>query len=80
MIGFVVEIENLEVNVCKKLIFKNVDMIVVNNISVVGVGFFGDINIVIFYWKDGFSKVLLILDKKEVVEYIIKEIVNFLRK
>ncbi|EAG1722345.1 bifunctional phosphopantothenoylcysteine decarboxylase/phosphopantothenate--cysteine ligase CoaBC [Listeria monocytogenes] len=80
VIGFAAETENLEANARKKLTSKNADMIVANNISVAGAGFSGDTNIVTFYRKDGSSKALPILDKKEVAEHIIKETANFLRK
>ena len=54
--GFSMETENMLENSQAKLIKKNVDMIVANNLKVAGAGFGTDTNIVTIITKDGFEE------------------------
>lgn len=74
LIGFAAETNNVEEYAQKKLIHKNADMIVANNVQEEGAGFGIDTNIVTFYKKDGEIKKWPILSKKEVARKIIEEI------
>ncbi len=73
--GFSMETENLIENSTKKLVKKNVDMIVANNLNVEGAGFGVDTNIVTIITKDS-AKELPIMSKSEVANNIIDEIIN----
>lgn len=57
--GFSMETENMLENSQAKLIKKNVDMIVANNLKVAGAGFGTDTNIVTLITKDGFRELPL---------------------
>lgn len=52
-VGFVVESQDVEVYVKWKLVDKKFDMIVVNDIIVVGLGFNSDVNVLQVFWLDG---------------------------
>lgn len=79
LVGFVVEIQDVEYYVCKKFVVKNFDMIVVNDVKVNGVGFGVDMNIVIIFFKDGCKCEFLIMLKFDVFFEIFQEIVVFLK-
>ena len=74
LIGFAAETDRLEEYAKKKLIKKNADMIVANNVTHEGAGFGTDTNIVTLYKRDGTSKELPLLSKAKVAEQIFKEI------
>ena len=73
--GFSMETENMEENSRKKLVSKNVDMIVANNLKVEGAGFGTDTNVVSIFTKDQ-ELILDKLSKLEVAEKIFDEIVR----
>ena len=73
--GFSMETENMEENSRKKLVRKNVDMIVANNLKVEGAGFGTDTNVVSIFTKDQ-EVILDKLSKLEVAEKIFDEIVR----
>ena len=73
--GFSMETENMEENSRKKLVSKNVDMIVANNLKVEGAGFGTDTNVVSIFTKDQ-EVTLDKLSKLEVAEKIFDEIVR----
>ena len=73
--GFSMETENIEGNSRKKLVSKNVDMIVANNLKVEGAGFGTDTNVVSIFTKDQ-EVILDKLSKLEVAEKIFDEIVR----
>jgi phosphopantothenoylcysteine decarboxylase/phosphopantothenate--cysteine ligase len=73
--GFSMETENMEENSRKKLVSKNVDMMVANNLKVEGAGFGTDTNVVSIFTK--YQEVILDkLSKLEVAEKIFDEIVR----
>ena len=65
----------MEENSRKKLVSKNVDMIVANNLKVEGAGFGTDTNVVSIFTKDQ-EVILDKLSKLEVAEKIFDEIVR----
>lgn len=73
LIGFAAETNNVEEYARKKLLSKNADMIVANNVQEKGAGFGTDTNIVTFYKKDGQAVELPILSKNEVARRILDE-------
>ena len=73
--GFSMETENMEENSRKKLVSKNVDMIVANNLKVEGAGFGTNTNVVSIFTKDQ-EVILDKLSKLEVAEKIFDEIVR----
>ena len=71
--GFSMETKNLLDNSRKKLVNKNADMIVANNLKIKGAGFGTDTNIVTIITKDN-CKELEQMDKEEVAKCILDEI------
>ena len=71
--GFSMETENMLENSKKKLVKKNLDMIVANNLKVDGAGFGTDTNIVTLISTDD-VKELPIMSKDEVAYEILSEI------
>lgn len=71
--GFSMETENLLENSRKKLIDKNADMIVANNLKMAGAGFGTGTNIVTIITKDGYKE-LGRMDKEDVAICILDEI------
>jgi len=80
LIGFAAETNNVSEYAEKKLLSKNADMIVANNVKEAGAGFGTDTNIVTFYRKDGVTKEFPILSKKEVAGKIIDEVCLLLKE
>lgn len=71
--GFSMETDNMIENSKEKLIKKNLDMIVANNLRQKGAGFAGDTNIVTIITKDNIQE-LQLLSKEEVANKIIDSI------
>jgi phosphopantothenoylcysteine decarboxylase / phosphopantothenate---cysteine ligase len=74
LIGFAAETENIDEYANKKLMAKNADMIVANNVKSEGAGFGTDTNIVTLFKRDGTAKRLPKMTKQAVAETIIEEI------
>lgn len=73
--GFSMETENMLENSRAKLVKKNVDMIIANNLKVSGAGFGTDTNIVTIITEDD-NKELKLMSKDDVAEFIVTEIRN----
>lgn len=73
--GFSMETKDMLENSKKKLVRKNVDMIVANNLKQTGAGFGTDTNIVTLITRDNAIE-LPIMSKDEVAKAIINEIIN----
>ncbi len=73
--GFSMETENLIENSRKKLIKKNVDMIVANNLKVAGAGFGTDTNVVTIITREE-EKKLPIMSKPDVANQILDMIIE----
>jgi phosphopantothenoylcysteine decarboxylase/phosphopantothenate--cysteine ligase len=73
LVGFCAETENLIENAKSKLIRKNFDFIVANDVTKDGAGFGTDTNIVTILDKEGNVYNLDKRDKKEIAEFILKK-------
>lgn len=80
LIGFAAETDHVEEYAKKKLMNKNADMIVANNVHEKGAGFGTDTNIVTMYRKDGKVIDLPKLTKNEVAVKILDEIYLLLKE
>ena len=77
--GFSMETENMLENSKAKLVKKNLDMIVANNLKVEGAGFQGDTNIVTLITADSVTE-LPIMTKEEVAFSLLDEILKLRNK
>jgi phosphopantothenoylcysteine decarboxylase / phosphopantothenate---cysteine ligase len=80
LIGFAAETDQVEEYARKKLIKKNADMIVANNVKQEGAGFGTDTNIVTIFKKDGSQVNLPLMTKTEVATHLLTEVANQLKK
>lgn len=71
--GFSMETRDLIENSTKKLVAKNADMIVANNLTVEGAGFKGDTNVVTIITKDG-TEGLPMMSKQELANEILSRL------
>lgn len=74
LVGFAAETEQVAEYAKGKLIKKNADMIVANDVTKAGAGFGTETNIVTIYQRNGEVKELPIMSKKEVAKEILFEI------
>lgn len=79
VVGFAAETENLLANAQKKLMEKNLDMIVVNDVTKPGAGFEVDTNQVKILLSSGEIKDLPLMNKEELADRILDEIVSLLK-
>ena len=80
LIGFAAETENLIGNASKKLMEKNLDFIVVNDVTKPGAGFGLDTNQVKILYPSGEVKDLPLMSKEEVSEIILDDVVKLLKQ
>lgn len=80
LIGFAAETVDVERYAKGKLVKKNADMIVANNVKAEGAGFGTDTNIVTIYKRDGSYVELPIMSKKEVAKRILEEAAPFFKE
>jgi phosphopantothenoylcysteine decarboxylase/phosphopantothenate--cysteine ligase len=80
LIGFAAETDNLLANAKQKLMEKNLDFIVVNDVTKPGAGFGLDTNQVKILFPSGEEKNLPLMSKEDVSEVVLNEVVNLLRK
>lgn len=78
MVGFAAETENVLENARKKLISKNLDFIVANDVTMEGAGFATDTNIVTFITREGDVQSLPKMTKDEVAVAILDRLVQLL--
>jgi phosphopantothenoylcysteine decarboxylase/phosphopantothenate--cysteine ligase len=76
VVGFAAETQNVAENARKKLVAKNADLIVANDVTAEGAGFDHDTNIVTLFSRDGRDLALPKLSKSEVAQRILDEIVR----
>jgi phosphopantothenoylcysteine decarboxylase/phosphopantothenate--cysteine ligase len=74
LVGFAMESENLIENAKGKLLAKNMDMIIANDLTQEGAGFQTDTNIIKILDRDGGMEELPIMDKAEVANHILDRI------
>ena len=75
---FAAETEDVLENAKEKLIHKNCDLIVANDILAEGAGFAGDTNIVSLLDRDGRCEQLPLLTKREVANVILDRIIKMI--
>ena len=80
LIGFAAETEDLIGNASKKLMEKNLDFIVVNDVTKPGAGFGLDTNQVKILYPSGEVKDLPLMSKEEVSEIILDDVVKLLKQ
>jgi len=80
LVGFAAETENLMANAKKKLQEKNLDLIVVNDVTRPGSGFAGDTNQVKVLYSSGQVKDLPLMTKEEVSQLLLDDVVKLLKK
>lgn len=73
LVGFAAETQNLIANAREKVVKKNLDMIVANDVTAAGAGFNADTNIVKFLFADGEVRALEQLPKTVVANCILDE-------
>lgn len=78
LVGFAAETENAVEHAREKLVAKNLDLMVVNDVTRPGAGFGGDTNIVTFLFRDGQVEELPRLTKAEVARRLWDAIVGLL--
>ena len=76
IVGFAAETENVAENARKKLAAKNADLIVANDVTAEGAGFDRDTNIVTLFARDGRDLALPRMDKTEVAQHILNEVIR----
>jgi len=74
LVGFAMESENLVENAKGKLVAKNMDMIIANDLTQEGAGFQTDTNIIKILDRDGGIEALPIMDKGDVANRILDRI------
>jgi phosphopantothenoylcysteine decarboxylase / phosphopantothenate---cysteine ligase len=80
LVGFAAETEDLIANAEKKLRGKNLDLIVVNDVTQTGAGFGLDTNQVKILYPSGKVRDLPLMSKEEVSELILNEAVHLLKQ
>ncbi|MBM4325505.1 MAG: bifunctional 4'-phosphopantothenoylcysteine decarboxylase/phosphopantothenoylcysteine synthetase, partial [Deltaproteobacteria bacterium] len=80
LIGFAAETEDLVSNAKKKLKEKNLDLIVVNDVTKPGAGFASETNQVKFLYPSGEVKDLPMMSKEEVSQVILDEVAGLLKR
>ncbi|OJV64741.1 MAG: bifunctional 4'-phosphopantothenoylcysteine decarboxylase/phosphopantothenoylcysteine synthetase [Clostridiales bacterium 38-18] len=76
LVGFAAETHNVEVYAKKKLVEKNLDFIVANDVTKEGAGFNGDTNVVTLFDKDGSKTAFDCLEKSEVAKIILEKVIS----
>jgi phosphopantothenoylcysteine decarboxylase/phosphopantothenate--cysteine ligase len=76
IVGFAAETDHVAENARKKLLSKNADLIVANDVTAEGAGFDQDTNIVTLFSRDGRDLALPKMNKSEVAQRILDEIVR----
>ena len=79
-VGFAAETDDLLENAQKKLIKKNCDLIVANDVLAEGAGFEGDTNIVTLLDQGGNCEQLPLLSKREVADWILDRVVTLIQE
>lgn len=80
LVGFAAETHNVEAYAKKKLVEKNLDMIVANDVTAEGAGFNGDTNIVTIYDRNGDVFKYDCMEKTDVAKVILNKVIERLQK
>lgn len=78
MVGFAAETENLLENARKKIVSKNLDFIVANDVTIEGAGFATDTNIVTIIHQNGDYMAFPKMSKQEVAAVILDQVTDLL--
>ena len=76
VVGFAAETDHLAENARKKLVSKNADLIVANDVTAEGAGFDYDTNVVTLFSRDGRDLALPKMPKSEVAERVLDEVIR----
>lgn len=76
VVGFAAETDHVAENARKKLVSKNADLIVANDVTAEGAGFDHDTNVVTLFSRDGRDLALPKMPKSEVAERVLDEVVR----
>lgn len=76
LVGFAAETSDLLKHAQQKLVDKNLDLIVANDILAKGAGFDGDTNVVTLLKRDGTQEQLPLLAKREIADIILNRVVS----
>ncbi|MDW8104314.1 MAG: bifunctional phosphopantothenoylcysteine decarboxylase/phosphopantothenate--cysteine ligase CoaBC [Armatimonadota bacterium] len=79
LVGFAAETHELLENAQKKLLEKNLDLIVANDVSQEGTGFRADTNRVTLLWASGRQEQLPLMSKHEVARHLLQAVCDLLR-
>jgi phosphopantothenoylcysteine decarboxylase / phosphopantothenate---cysteine ligase len=80
LVGFAAETEEVVTNAAKKLAEKNLDFIVINDVTQTGAGFAADTNQVKILYPSGELKELPLMSKHAVSEVILDEVAGLIRR
>lgn len=80
LVGFAAETHHVEAYAKKKLVEKNLDLIVANDVTAEGAGFNGDTNIVTIYDRSGDVFKYDCMEKSEVAKVILDKVIERLQK
>ncbi len=80
LVGFAAETEDVTENAKKKLLEKNLDFIVANDLTKPGVGFGSDTNQVKIFYPSGQVKDLPLMTKEEVAQLILDDVARLLKQ
>ena len=80
LVGFAAETDDLMANAKKKLLEKNLDLIVANDVSKPGAGFGVDTNQVKVLYPSGQVKDLPLMTKEEVAQFILDDVARLLKQ
>ncbi len=80
LVGFAAETEDVMKNAKKKLLEKNLDFIVINDVTQPGSGFGSDTNQVKILYPSGQAKDLPLMTKDEVSQFILDDVVRLLNQ
>ena len=76
VVGFAAETDHVAENARKKLVSKNADLIVANDVTAEGAGFDRDTNVVTLFSRDGRDLALPKMPKSEVAQRIVDEVLR----
>jgi phosphopantothenoylcysteine decarboxylase/phosphopantothenate--cysteine ligase len=80
LVGFAAETEELLVHAMEKLIKKNLDMIIANDVTLPGAGFNTDTNVIKILYRNGEKEEFPKLSKENLAEIILDKIYNWYQK
>ena len=76
VVGFAAETDHVAENARKKLVSKNADLIVANDVTAEGAGFDSDTNVVTLFSRDGRDLALPKMPKSEVAQRLLDEVLR----